>query len=94
MTEGTSADSTIDWAAVELPDAWPDRLDWSRPGTPWRLVRHVLGRARARVELPPGMPGAEINANAIATLLAGLPRSTPLAPPGPPTARLTIRPRS
>lgn len=59
MTEGTSADSTIDWAAVELPDAWPDRLDWSRPGTPWRLVRHVLGRARGRVELPPGLPGAE-----------------------------------
>ena len=59
MTEGIPAETTIDWAAVDLPDAWPDRLDWSRPGTPWRLLRHVLGRSRARVELPPGLPGAE-----------------------------------
>jgi len=46
-----------DWRAVELPDAWPDRLSVRRPSEIWRWLRCFLG-ARQRVELPSGMPGA------------------------------------
>lgn len=59
MSEGFSAESTIDWAAVELPDAWPDRLDWKHPLTGLRLMRQALGHSRARVQLPDGLPGAD-----------------------------------
>lgn len=48
----------IDWASVELPDGWPDRLDLRRPQDLARFVTSVFGRRR-RVELPPGMPGAD-----------------------------------
>ena len=53
------ADFTTDWASVELPDAWPDQLDWKHPLTAWRMVRRVVGRSRERVRLPSGLPGAE-----------------------------------
>jgi len=46
-----------DWRAIELPDAWPDRLSVRRPAEAWRWIRCFLG-ARQRVELPPGLPGA------------------------------------
>lgn len=52
------AESTIDWAAVDLPDAWPDRLDWRHPATVLRMVRRMAARRRGRVELPDGLPGA------------------------------------
>jgi ubiquinone/menaquinone biosynthesis C-methylase UbiE len=51
-----------DWRALELPDAWPDRLSLRRPSQIWRWIRCMLG-ARQRVELPAGVPG-----------IAGLPR--------------------
>jgi len=47
--------SEPDWASVQLPDAWPDRLrlyQW------WKLVRHALGRRR-EVEIPAGLPLAD-----------------------------------
>lgn len=50
---------SIDWASIELPDAWPDRLDWSRLATAWGLWRHALSGQRQGVELAPGLPGAE-----------------------------------
>jgi len=46
-----------DWAALELPDAWPDALALSNPLVLARLFR----RSRAhpsRVVLPEGLPGA------------------------------------
>lgn len=58
MSEGF-AESTIDWAAVDLPDAWPDRLDWRHPATPVRLLRRVFAGTRGRVQLPDGLPGAD-----------------------------------
>jgi ubiquinone/menaquinone biosynthesis C-methylase UbiE len=42
------------WAEVELPDAWTDREASGARGA-WRLLRHALGRRRARVELPAGL---------------------------------------
>jgi len=48
----------IDWSSIALPDGWPDRLDLSSPRDLARLVRRLFGRRR-RVELPPGLPGAE-----------------------------------
>ena len=59
MNEALFAESMIDWAAVDLPDAWPDRLDWSRPTTIWHMIRRVLSRSRGRVTLPEGLPGRE-----------------------------------
>jgi ubiquinone/menaquinone biosynthesis C-methylase UbiE len=48
------------WADIPLPDAWTDREASDARGV-WRLVRHALGRRRARVELPAGLPlSAEI----------------------------------
>jgi len=59
MTEAFFAESTIDWAAVDLPDAWPDRLDWSRPMTALQLLRRAMSNSRERVKLPEGLPGAD-----------------------------------
>ena len=48
-----------DWATLELPDAWPDVLPWLRPAA-WKLMLgKISGKTRARVVLPPGMPGSE-----------------------------------
>lgn len=47
-----------DWAQVDLPDAWPDQLRLRNPLHLWRLMRTLLGERR-RVQLPPGMPGAD-----------------------------------
>ena len=58
MREGV-ADFTTDWASIELPDAWPDQLDWKHPLTALRMLRRVLRRSRDRVRLPSGLPGAE-----------------------------------
>ena len=52
------ASAAPDWAAAELPDAWPDRATWRRPGTLLEIARHVLGK-RTRVRLPEGVPGRE-----------------------------------
>lgn len=49
----------IDWAQVELPDAWPDQLAWRRP-RPWLLLwRKLLGGKVERVRLPFGLPGGD-----------------------------------
>jgi ubiquinone/menaquinone biosynthesis C-methylase UbiE len=58
MSEGL-ADFKTDWASVELPDAWPDQLDWKHPLTALRLLRRAMGRSRERVQLPSGMPGSD-----------------------------------
>lgn len=47
----------VDWARIDLPDAWPDRVDLRMPSDVVRYVRRQFG-ARRRVELPPDMPGA------------------------------------
>lgn len=48
-----------DWANLELPNAWPDELNWKRPSSFALLLRKVTGKARARVVLPAGLPNAE-----------------------------------
>jgi ubiquinone/menaquinone biosynthesis C-methylase UbiE len=47
-----------DWGAVELPDAWPDRVSLRRPSGLWRWIRCFFG-ARQRIELPAGLPGGD-----------------------------------
>ena len=44
------------WAEIPLPDAWADREAALGARGAWRLIRHALGRQRARVELPAGLP--------------------------------------
>jgi ubiquinone/menaquinone biosynthesis C-methylase UbiE len=54
-----AANQTIDWAQIELPDAWPDQLDWRQPATLWRILRKAFGSSREKVRLPSGLPGAD-----------------------------------
>ncbi len=53
------APAAVDWARVELPEAWADRLQFSRPRDLRRLWQCLSGSLREPVQLPPGMPGAE-----------------------------------
>ncbi len=46
-----------DWSAVTLPDAWPDRLDYSSPGQIARLVFSAARSRRPLVDLPADLPG-------------------------------------
>lgn len=48
----------VDWRTVSLPDGWPDRLRLVDPRDAWVLLRRLFG-GRRRVELPPGLPGAD-----------------------------------
>ncbi len=50
---------TPDWAQVELPEAWPDRIEWRRPSELLRLWHKFNGRLRERVRLPDDLPGAD-----------------------------------
>jgi ubiquinone/menaquinone biosynthesis C-methylase UbiE len=46
-----------DWAAIALPDTWPDSLDLRRPRDIWQLMRALVGNSKP-VQLPADMPGA------------------------------------
>ncbi len=48
----------VDWGRVELPDAWPDRLDLRRPRDVLRFAARCLG-SRRKVELPDDLPGRD-----------------------------------
>lgn len=52
----SAASTRIDWARVELPDAWPDRLGLTRPYrlpfAAWRLLAQAIFGRRTRVALP------------------------------------------
>src|SRR5258706_4490759 len=50
---------TIDWATIDLPDAWPDQIGWRRPRQLWRLFAGLISGRPRRVELPPDLPGRE-----------------------------------
>jgi ubiquinone/menaquinone biosynthesis C-methylase UbiE len=52
------ADS-IDWASIELPDAWADRIDWTHLPSLRRVLRTLAGRERQRVRLPDELPGSD-----------------------------------
>lgn len=52
-----SSAAPIDWAHIELPDAWADRVDWTHLPSVRRVVRTILGRERQRVQLPDDLPG-------------------------------------
>jgi SAM-dependent methyltransferase len=59
LAEDVASDPiAVDWGSVELPDAWPDRLDLRRPGDAWRFAKGFVG-SRRRVELPDDLPGRE-----------------------------------
>ena len=47
-----------DWAGVQLPDAWPDRLRWQRLTHPLRIASAVLRGRAGRVVLPENLPGS------------------------------------
>jgi ubiquinone/menaquinone biosynthesis C-methylase UbiE len=47
------------WAAITLPDAWPDQLNFRRPGDLWKLISHIAGRKQQRVTVPDNLPGRE-----------------------------------
>lgn len=47
----------VDWSAVALPDAWPDRLRLLRPTDLFAFLRRFLGRRRP-VEVPDALPGS------------------------------------
>lgn len=49
----------IDWATVDLPEAWADHLRFSRFSDLRRLWRSLTGSERQLVALPEGLPGAE-----------------------------------
>lgn len=49
----------LDWATQELPDAWPDVLQWLHPAALKLMLGKLRGTARARVILPEGMPGSD-----------------------------------
>ena len=42
----------IDWASIELPDAWPDRLNPYNPLTALRLLYKAMQPKRGKVQLP------------------------------------------
>lgn len=48
----------VDWGAMPLPDAWPDRLDLRRPTHLARYAKSWVGRRK--VELPADLPGAAL----------------------------------
>lgn len=65
-------EDAIDWASVELPDAWPDTATLRRPGSILDLVLHLLGK-RAKVRLPENMPGADLIPRYVLQEFHGLP---------------------
>lgn len=55
-----SIDPVADWAKLELPNAWPDELNWTLPSSLGLIVRKLAGKSRERVVLPAGIPNADI----------------------------------
>ncbi|WP_137939560.1 class I SAM-dependent methyltransferase [Chitinivorax sp. B] len=49
----------VDWATIQLPDAWPDQLNFHNPLTWLQLVAHTF-RRRQKVAIPADLPGAEV----------------------------------
>jgi ubiquinone/menaquinone biosynthesis C-methylase UbiE len=47
------------WEALQLPDAWPDHLDFRRPQDLWVFIKSMIGWSRVKVSLPEQLPGAE-----------------------------------
>lgn len=44
MAAGNVSVEPLDWASMELPDAWPDEATLRRPGTVLAIVRHIFGK--------------------------------------------------
>ncbi|GAB1256484.1 hypothetical protein NBRC116494_09860 [Aurantivibrio plasticivorans] len=51
--------AVMDWSAMELPDTWVDKIDYSSAKDVFKLMRAVLGRKREGVALPEGLPGKD-----------------------------------
>lgn len=61
-----------DWQTLQLPDAWPDRLNFLRLGDWRRLLRPMLGAPR-QADVPDGVPGRERLPKYIVQEFHGLP---------------------
>lgn len=59
LNANSSKQAPIDWAAQDLPNAWPDLINWLHPRSLWMVATKVTGRSRGRVVLPPDLPGME-----------------------------------
>ncbi|MET0064769.1 MAG: class I SAM-dependent methyltransferase [Candidatus Thiodiazotropha sp.] len=60
VTQISRDPSVPNWSSVEIPDAWPDQLAFSRPSVLWGFLKQVIARKRPTVKLPEGMPGRDI----------------------------------
>lgn len=49
----------INWATVDLPDAWPDHWDFRRPHHLLQFIWRVIRPKYQTVQLPDGLPGAD-----------------------------------
>ncbi len=52
-------DEALDWRTIELPDAWPDAWQFSKPLHVFEFLRYVLKPRHATVNLPDALPGKE-----------------------------------
>ncbi|MBC7984501.1 MAG: methyltransferase domain-containing protein [Candidatus Obscuribacterales bacterium] len=69
----SDVDPTVpDWPNVQLPDAWPDRLNFLRAGDWLRLLRAIAGRPK-RAEIPVELPGYEFLPKYLIQEFHGLP---------------------
>lgn len=49
----------VDWAALTLPDAWPDRPSWGSLRNLWELARRIVTKRARPVVLPDDLPGRD-----------------------------------
>lgn len=49
----------IDWGELDIPDAWPDSLNFSKPKDIWHFLSCVFSTERSKVEVPDNLPGKE-----------------------------------
>lgn len=47
-----------DWHSLNLPDAWPDNLNFANPRELFPFLKKLLSRSRQAVDLPTDVPGA------------------------------------
>ncbi|MCW8194441.1 class I SAM-dependent methyltransferase [Proteobacteria bacterium 005FR1] len=48
-----------DWALLELPNTWADQIDFRRPRDWLRFFRGIMGKQRAKVQVPAELPGLD-----------------------------------
>lgn len=56
MTTISADPAPTAWCEIDLPDAWPDALDFRKPAHLWRFLKKTVLRRLSRVQLPAGLP--------------------------------------